>query len=197
MKSAIIENNKVINIIAGETEDSVPIPENENIEIGFSYQDGVWTNPNPPAPPTEEEIIFLKKMKIEEHIYKYYPEKKQTQDLKWSEAFRIKLGVYGVVDVDKKIYTMGLGFFTGKTFDESISLVFDKVMIQRIDSLEVEPTEDERIVLEADIKDKLETLLGIAIRTEWAERCVVEGRKAIMEEREPVYMEFPDISKTP
>ena len=135
-----------------------------------------------------------KKRDISEHIYKFYPAIKQAQDLKWSEAFRIKLGVYGVVNVDKKIYTMGIGFFTGKTFNKAISLVLSEATTEIVNSLEAVPTEEERGILESDTKEKLETLLGIAIRTEWAERCIVEGRKAIVEDREPVYMDFPKIT---
>jgi len=42
-------------------------------------------------------------------------------------------------------------------------------------------------------KAYFEKLVKVGIRTEWAERCIIEGKKSIVEDREPVYPEFPEI----
>jgi nucleoside diphosphate kinase len=112
-------------------------------------------------------IIDAKIKAIETYIYKYYPAKKQAQDEKWVSSYTTKLKAGGVVDLEVKAIAMITSFFSGKSLSEVL----------------VDVSEDE--------KPFFEKLVKVGVRTEWAELCVIEGKTAIAENREPVYAEFP------
>ena len=111
----------------------------------------------------------LKYLPIEEHIYSYYSEKKQAQDSKWVDSYSTKLKADGVTDLEAKVVTMTKAFFNGSTLDEILA--------------DVDDTQ----------KPYFKKLVKVAIRTQWAEDCINEGKKAIDEDREPVYTDFPSV----
>ena len=106
---------------------------------------------------------------IENHIYSFYSEKKQSQDSKWADSYTTKLKASGVEDLELKIVNKAKAFFLGGTLEEMLEDVAD------------------------DKKPYFKKLIKVAIRTEWAELCVMEGTKAIQEDREPNYPPFPNI----
>ncbi|MEI9696181.1 hypothetical protein [Atlantibacter hermannii] len=59
---AIVKNNTVIDMVLwdGETEwspeDGAAVPAEEYVGIGWLYKDGVFTNPDKPAPPDESSL---------------------------------------------------------------------------------------------------------------------------------------------
>jgi len=106
---------------------------------------------------------------IEKHIYSFYSEKKQSQDTKWADSYTTKLKASGVEDLELKIVNKAKAFFLGGTLEE---------MLEDVDDTQ---------------KPYFKKLIKVAIRTEWAELCVMEGKKAIQEDREPNYPPFPNI----
>lgn len=51
MRCAVVENGVVVNVIIAEAADPeldwIEIPEGEPVDIGWTYVDGVFINPNP------------------------------------------------------------------------------------------------------------------------------------------------------
>ena len=121
----------------------------------------------------EESLFFVtnhnKSKSIEKHIYTNYPAKKQSQDEKWVSSYTTKLKASGVEDLELKIVNKAKAFFKGDTLEKVLKDVAD------------------------DKKPYFKKLIKVAIRTEWAELCVMEGVKAIQEDREPNYPPFPNI----
>lgn len=113
-------------------------------------------------------VLDEKSQAIENHIYTNYPQKKQAQDEKWVSSFTTKLKAQGVDNLEVQVVQMIGLFFSGKTLEESLAGV-----------------------TEQQLKPLFEKLVKVGIRTEWAERCIVEGTTAIAENREPEYPEFP------
>ena len=113
-------------------------------------------------------IIEAKGQAIENHIYKNYSQKKQTQDEKWVSSYTTKLKAGGVDNLEAQVVKMIGFFFTGKSLSECL----ESVTVQ-------------------EQKPYFEKLVKVGIRTEWAERCIQEGTTAIAENREPDYLEFP------
>jgi len=116
-----------------------------------------------------EALINAKYAGIEKHIYSFYSEKKQSQDTKWADSYTTKLKASGVEDLELKIVNKAKAFFLGGTLEEMLEDVADEQ------------------------KPYFKKLIKVAIRTEWAELCVMEGKKAIQEDREPNYPPFPNI----
>jgi len=116
-----------------------------------------------------EALINAKYQGIETHIYTNYSEKKQSQDTKWADSYTTKLKASGVEDLELKIVNKAKAFFLGGTLEE---------MLEDVDDTQ---------------KPYFKKLIKVAIRTEWAELCVMEGKKAIQEDREPNYPPFPNI----
>jgi hypothetical protein len=106
---------------------------------------------------------------VELHIYKYYPEKKQFQDEKWTTYFRTLLVAQGITDVEGKVVGFMQAFFFGSSIEEVLSAV------------------------NIELRDAYEKLTKIAIRTHWAFLCIEEYKKANLEQREPSYIAFPKL----
>jgi len=104
---------------------------------------------------------------IEEHIYKYYGDRKQSQDMMWTNYHRTNLVAQGVSDVEAQVVGMVVAVKSGK----KISTVLKDVS--------------------ADQKPAFEKLVKVGLRTAWAESCIEEGLKAMAEDREPNYPAFP------
>ena len=113
-------------------------------------------------------VIDEKSQAIENHIYANYPQIKQQQDNGWVSNFTTKLVANGVTDLDKKIVQLTTLFFSGKTLDEVLADI------------------------DEELKPKYKKLVKVAVKNEWALKCIQEGKKAIAENREPVYPEFPN-----
>jgi hypothetical protein len=117
-------------------------------------------------------LKFLKELKIkaiETHIYSQYSKDKQAQDQVWMDNFRTKLVAMGVVGVEAKVVGGVKAFMGGVTIAEYLK--------------------DENV----EIIPLLEKLIRIGVRSEWAYQCILEGKKAIAEDREPVYAEYPNV----
>jgi hypothetical protein len=111
--------------------------------------------------------IEAKGQAIENHIYSYYPQKKQAQDNGWVSNFTTKLVASGVTDLDKQVVGFTTSFLKGSSLDEVLSGVEDET------------------------KPMYKKLVKVAVKNEWAYLVIQEGKKAIAENREPVYAEFP------
>jgi len=133
-----------------------------------------WFKENKAEPKyTDEEKIILeleqKYKNIEIYIYSVYSQSAQSQDLMWSNAYRTKLVALGQTEIEQKVVNYATLFFSGQTLENILSSV------------------------EEQIRPFYEKLVKVAIRTEWAEQAIIEGKLAIEEGREPNYMEFPDV----
>jgi len=114
------------------------------------------------------DILKLKYHAIEEHIYNFYSQTKQSQDEKFVSSYTTKLKAIGVTTLEKKIVSMVGSFLAGSTLEECLSTVTNE-----------------------DQKPFFEKLLKVGVRTEWCELCIKEGSLAITQEREAEYMAFP------
>ena len=136
-----------------------------------------WTDER--AKPTDDELnskldelnyisfIEIKYLELEKYIYSFYTNAKQNQDEKWVSSYTTKLKAYGVESLELKVVDMVKLYLDGSTLEEVISPVDDA------------------------FKPYFEKLVKIALRTEWAEQCIIEGKLAISENRDPQYDEFP------
>jgi len=105
---------------------------------------------------------------IENYIYSIYPAIKQSQDNGWVQNFTTKLNAGGVTSLDKQIVEFAISFLKdGKKLSE--------ILVDVVDA----------------IKPMYEKLVKVAVKNEWAYLVILEGKKAIAENREPVYPEFP------
>ncbi len=116
-------------------------------------------------------LKFLKELKIkaiETHIYSKYSQKAQAQDQVWTDNFHTKLVVMGM-GVEAKVVGGVKAFMGGVTIAEYLK--------------------DENV----ETMPLLEKLIRIGVRSEWVYQCILEGKKAIAEDREPVYAEYPNV----
>ena len=149
------------------------------VDFGVSNKtDIIWRDKKVKIPSEEQieakikelEIQALKDAKskaIENHIYKNYPRDTQAQDNGWVTNFTTKLNASVVVDLDKQIVNFTTLFLKGKKLDKILLHIDDQ------------------------IKPMYEKLVKVAIKNEWTFVVIQEGKKAISENREPVYAEFP------
>jgi len=147
-------------------------------EIGADYESLVWDDENIEKP-TEEQIeakikeleiqalIDEKSQAIEDHIYENYPQKTQAQDNGWVTNFTTKLNAMGVKDLDKQIVTFAGAFLKGKKLKDILKDIDDA------------------------IKPMYDKLVKVAIKNEWTFLVIQEGKKAVAENRKPVYPAFP------
>lgn len=115
-------------------------------------------------------ILKSKKTTIENFVYSKYTATKQSQDEKWVSNYTTKLKAQSVENLELQVVQMITSFYQGKTLAEALAPV----------------TVEEQ-------KPYFEKLVKVGIRTEWMENCIKEGNLAILENREPVYPEFPQI----
>ena len=138
-----------------------------------SLKTAIDENGEPLYPDTDKFKIEYTKQELNEkisgYIYAYYSQKKQAQDEKWVSAYTTKLKAKGIKDLEKQIVVITGRFFDGESLKDILKDVPDEQ------------------------KKYFEKLVKVAIRTEWAERCIIEGKLAIKENREPVYPDFPKI----
>ncbi len=104
---------------------------------------------------------------IETFIYSKYSAKIQAQDNGWKDNFRTKLVASGVADIDTQVVEMASSFLKGKKLSKILAGVSDQV------------------------RPMYEKLVKVAVKNEWALLCIQEGKKAIAQNREPVYAQFP------
>ncbi|NRA62299.1 MAG: hypothetical protein HRU25_15655 [Psychrobium sp.] len=127
------------------------------------------------------EIAALKLKNISDYIYVNYSKLKQAQDEKWSSSYVTKLKASGVANLELLV----------------VSIVAKKLTI---DSATASLSDDVLSKIQGSNKAKRKTyaeymltkLVNIAVRTEWAESCVIEGRTAIVENREPIFPLYED-----
>lgn len=107
-------------------------------------------------------------MQIENHIYKYYPQKKQSQDEKWFTLYSSKLKALSIQDVDTKIIQMTDAIFENK---------------QLQDLLEDIPDEQ---------KPYFQKLVKVSSRIQWAELCISEFQSAFAQNKQALLPDFPE-----
>lgn len=105
---------------------------------------------------------------IAEHIYLQYSELKQAQDAKWVDSYTTKLKAIGVENLEAQIVSMTSEFLSGESLEECVGDIENAIQ-----------------------KEMYIKLIKVAIRTQWAEDCITEGKAAIAEDREPKYPEYP------
>lgn len=120
---------------------------------------------------TAEDLIAEKGRNLERYIYSKYTQKNQAQDQVWTDNFRTKLVAMGVTGIEVKVINGVKAFMNGTPIAEYLK--------------------DEQ----AETIPLLTKLIEIAIRSEWAFMCIQEGKLAIAENREPVYAEFPKVTR--
>ncbi|USH03723.1 hypothetical protein K6Q96_06940 [Grimontia kaedaensis] len=128
----------------------------------------------------EERSFLAMTQMIEEQVYFHYSQKQQSQDEKWNSRFSAKIRAMGVTDIDTTIVDTGSRVYASlPLFDEEVSAVFAAL------PTEVQSNEPDYLHY------MLEKLIMIAVKTEWAENVIAEGKLARAELREPVWPPFP------
>jgi hypothetical protein len=138
-----------------------------NTDTPEFYEDFILNLTDEEKTNIHNQIKNAKSKAIENHIYKNYPRDTQAQDNGWVTNFTTKLNASVVVDLDKQIVNFTTLFLKGKKLDKILLHIDDQ------------------------IKPMYEKLVKVAIKNEWTFVVIQEGKKAISENREPVYAEFP------
>jgi len=122
---------------------------------------------------SDSELIIVKinelKKSIKNYIYLHYSAEKQSQDQVWVMAFRSKLVAGDFKDIEKTILSKASSVINGQTISKVVSS-YSKIN-----------------------KPMVEKLIKVAIKTNWAELCVIEGKAAIEEDRDFNFPKFPQI----
>ena len=137
----------------------------------------IWQDDRPQ--PTEEQIqakikeleaqakIDAKYDSCKNFILQHYPTTKQQSDSADKEYFSTLLKANGAENLETDIVARVQNFFAGQTLDEVVEDV---------------PDENKEAYLQ---------LIKVAIRVTWVQDCKAELRKAVAENREPKYPEYP------
>ena len=114
--------------------------------------------------------------KIEQHIYTFYSEKKQSQDRGYqSYSQTVIVGVTSQAD-------------TPTTLD-ALTIEVMGVVLQILEG--VITLEDYIASKPADLQEHYEKLVKVGLRLKWTKACIDEGKLAVAEGREPNYPTFP------
>ena len=116
---------------------------------------------------TVEQWLNDKYKEIENFIYSKYPQAKQNSDLADKIYYETLLKAKGVENLEADITKRVKDFFAGSTLDDVVADVAD------------------------ENKVAYTQLIKVGIRTTWVQLCKDELKKAIAENREPVYPDFP------
>jgi len=119
---------------------------------------------------TVEEWINEKYSQTKNHIYKYYSQIKQASDQADKEYYSTLLKANGVQNLEATIASIVSKYYDGQTIDEVLNTIED---------------------LTDDTREAYLQLLKVGIRVTWVQRCKSELKKAIEENREPIYPEYP------
>jgi hypothetical protein len=138
------------------------------------------------AKKTEAKAIN-KILSIENHIYKYYPKKKQDQDRVWESSFTTKLKAGGIENLEQVIVSSAKSINSGSEFENVVTDFILSLSDEIINNF-YGKTKDEKI---GYIQSMFSKLLKIAIKTEWAEMCIISGKKAISSGSELSFPEYP------
>ncbi|SFP60276.1 hypothetical protein [Hydrogenimonas thermophila] len=114
-----------------------------------------------------ENTRVLLDSQISTFIYRYYPQSKQASDQADKEYFTTLLKANGAENLEADIVARVQNFFAGKTLDEVVEDVTD------------------------ENKEAYIQLIKVGIRVTWVQMCKQELKKAIEEDREPEYPEYP------
>ncbi|MFL7024254.1 hypothetical protein BCS58_08075 [Enterovibrio norvegicus] len=117
---------------------------------------------------------------IEEQVYLHYSQKQQSQDEKWNSRFSAKFRAVGVTDIDTTTVVVGSNVYASlSSLNVEVNAAFDAL------PTDVQNNDPDYI------RYMLEKLIMIAVRTEWAENIIMEGKAAWAENRPPVWHDFP------
>lgn len=164
-------------VVVGDNEYS-NVPVEGLVELGCSVEEVEVL--------TAKALADKKLSEISTYIYKYYSAIKQAQDQKWASSYTVKLKAAGVVNLESLVVG-SVGRLAGETLGVVANDVvsgFDAGVISNIQG-------DTEVMRIGYAESMLSKLIKIAVKTEWAELCIVEGKAAIAENRDPVYPSFP------
>ena len=105
--------------------------------------------------------------RIEDYIYSKYPQSKQNSDLADKLYYENLLKAKGIKNLEADIVKRVEEYYKGKNLDEVISDVAD------------------------ENKESYLQLIKVGIRVTWVQMCKNELKKAIEEQREPEFPEYP------
>ena len=137
------------------------------------------------------EIIFddgEEFLHIEDYVYSFYPEKQQSQDGVWEKSFSTKLKAAGVENLESVIVG-SIAQLSNKT----IAAVATSIVAGLGDAVLANIQGNTKTARKNYATQMLAKLIKIAIKTEWAESCIIEGKTAIAKNREPVFPPFPEL----
>ena len=129
-----------------------------------------------------------KLQKLSAHIYSKYPQEKQAQDERWVSSFSTKLKAADIHNLESVVVGVVLDL-ANNTLEQSVKNVVAGLSDDVINKIN-KPNKTQR---KQFITDALTKLVKIALRSEWLEDCITEGKTAIEENREPVYAVFPEL----
>ena len=141
---------------------------------------------------TEIELAELKKAqaleKLSAYIYQYYPAEKQAQDEKWASNYSAKLKAAGFKDLEAVVQQI-INQAPIKPVEEQIQALVNRLAkktLNKIPTINGDP--------KAYASQMLTKLVKIAMRNNWVEACVAEGKAAIQEGREMKLLGFVEIT---
>ena len=114
--------------------------------------------------------------KIEQHIYSFYSEKKQSQDRGY-QAYSQTV-IVGVTSQTDTLTTL-----------DALTIEVMGVVLQILEG--VITLEDYIASKPADLQEHYEKLVKVGLRLKWTKTCIDEGKLAVAEGREPNYPTFP------
>ena len=107
------------------------------------------------------------KNELTDYIYSNYPQSKQNSDVSDKMYYETVLKASGETNIEANVMNAVLGFFSGKTLDEVL------------------------LAITTNDVESYEQLIKIGIRVTWVIRCKQELKRALAEDRDPIYPKMP------
>jgi len=138
-----------------------------NVKVTETEDTVIYTIDEGVEVPENESLDIDYDAQITEYIYIYYSPTKQASDQADKEYYTTLLKAKGIENLEADIVTRVEKFFAGSTLDEVVADI---------------PDENKEAYLQ---------LIKTGIRVTWVQMCKAELRKAIAENREPKFPEYP------
>ena len=126
---------------------------------------------------------------IENTIYGEYSKDKQSQDEKWTSSFTTKLKAAGIQNLEELVVDAVRSYLPDNPVDRlaaDIIATFDSNIIGKVQG----ESEAEKTSYATKMVEKL---IKIAVRTEWAEQCIIIGKAALASNSKPEFPTFPEL----
>jgi hypothetical protein len=153
------------------------------------YKDFIMTNPIFTKDDLAQDKLHQAKDNIKNHIYDNYTFEKQAQDEKWTSSIIIKLKASGVKNLELAIVTAVIKWQNGVALDVAVKDFTDSIPDDVKGVMQGETLDDK----EAYLIFQFTKLAKIAIRTDWAESCLVIGKVALIAGKEPKFSPYPQL----